>query len=102
MVSNRFRLEHPVIFFEYVVNIVPLIILPKQINVTCIKKIFFPRIDIAISFFAFKLSVFHWLEEIISLTIIMETINSLKTRNLYKNPHQDILLLIMRHQPSNV
>ena len=27
--------------------------------------------------------------------------NNKKTRKLYKNPHQHILLLIMSHQPTN-
>ena len=37
MIFNCLELEHPVIFLDYIVSVVPLIILPKQIGVTCIK-----------------------------------------------------------------
>ena len=37
MIFNRVKLERPVIFLDYIVSVVTLIILPKQIRVTCIK-----------------------------------------------------------------
>ena len=70
MIFNRVKLERPAIFLDYIVSVVPLIILPKQIGVTSIKfaessraggkrteNIFF-REYIAISFCTSELSVF--------------------------------------------
>ena len=93
---NRVKLERPVIFLEYIVRIFPLIILQKQIAVTCIKfaesstagwkiteNIFF-RKYIVIPICASELSAFHikvqWPETTLILTIIMKILKASKLK----------------------